>query len=177
MAENGNGSDWTKDAMMKYIDERFASLKEQLHESDAHLKEYLSDRISSQKDAIGVAMVAADKATAKAEAAMDKRLEGMNEFRNQLKDQTATFIGRLEYEAKRDLLITKSEGDLKLVNDKIHTLNERMNIIASVQASGVASVASVKESKTESKQTRLEWKDWVLFAIVIAGFVINYLGR
>lgn len=31
-------------------------------------------------------------------AAMDKRLEGMNEFRSTLKDQTSTFITRVEFD-------------------------------------------------------------------------------
>ena len=169
---------WTKEAMMTYIDERLKTAKELSEDNDSHIKEYLSDKINAQKDAISVAMVAADKATAKAENAMERRLEGMNEFRGQLKDQASTFIGRLEYEAKHDLLTAKYEASVILLSDKIHALNERMNIIASVQASGVAANAGAKEAKTEGKQSRLEWKDWILFAIVIAGFVINYLiGR
>jgi hypothetical protein len=43
-----------------------------------------------------------------AKASMEKRLEGMNEFRAQLKDQTAGFITRTEYQARHDGLDTKS---------------------------------------------------------------------
>ena len=42
------------------------------------------------------ALQAAEKAVTKAELAAEKRFESVNEFRNQLKDQTGTFITRNE---------------------------------------------------------------------------------
>lgn len=45
------------------------------------LKKHLNQRFKDIKDAIRVAS-----------AAMDKRLDGMNEFRNQLNDQTKSFV-------------------------------------------------------------------------------------
>ena len=43
---------------------------------------------------------AAEKAVSSAHASMDHRLLGMNEFRDQLKDQAATFITRTELNAR-----------------------------------------------------------------------------
>lgn len=40
---------------------------------------------------------AQEKAIAKAELAVEKRLESMNEFRGQLKDQSAQFVTRAEF--------------------------------------------------------------------------------
>jgi hypothetical protein len=45
-------------------------------------------------------LVASNQARDLAYNELQKRLEGMNEFREQLKDQAATFISRAELEAK-----------------------------------------------------------------------------
>lgn len=45
------------------------------------LKEHFNERINDIKEAAKVALTA-----------MDKRLDGMNEFRNQLNDQTKNFV-------------------------------------------------------------------------------------
>ncbi len=48
---------------------------------------------------------ARDLALATATAALEKRLESMNEFRNNLRDQATTFISRNEYLAAHDALV------------------------------------------------------------------------
>jgi predicted lysophospholipase L1 biosynthesis ABC-type transport system permease subunit len=53
-------------------------------------------RFIDSKEAVQAALVAADRATSKAEESQEKRNEGMNEFRGQLKDQAGTFITRTE---------------------------------------------------------------------------------
>ena len=55
-----------------------------------------NQRFVDSKDAVQSALAAADKATGKAEEAQEKRNEGMNEFRGQLKDQSAGFVTRTE---------------------------------------------------------------------------------
>lgn len=72
------------------------------------------------KEAIGAALLAAEKGVAKAEAASDRRFEGVNEFRQSLNDIQTTLIPRAEADArfqatedKLDVLrqrIDKSEG-------------------------------------------------------------------
>lgn len=47
-------------------------------------------RFQANKEAINAALLAAEKAVAKAEAAAEKRFEGVNEFRAQLADQART---------------------------------------------------------------------------------------
>lgn len=54
---------------------------------------------AAQKEAIKDALAAAEKAVVKAEAASEKRFEGVNEFRQTLSDQAATFISRSEVES------------------------------------------------------------------------------
>lgn len=53
-------------------------------------------RFLDSKEAVQAALIAADRATSKAEESQEKRNEGMNEFRGQLKDQAGTFITRTE---------------------------------------------------------------------------------
>ncbi len=63
-----------------------------LDERDLRYKE----RHDAQQNAISAALAAAEKAVTKAEVAAEKRFDGVNEFRGQLKDQSATFITRTE---------------------------------------------------------------------------------
>jgi hypothetical protein len=61
------------------------------------------DTVLAEKDkAINAALEAAEKAVTKAEAASERRFEGVNEFRAALSDQTQTFIPRSEYSSAAD---------------------------------------------------------------------------
>lgn len=66
---------------------------------DIGLKEYINFRFKIL-----------EKETENARSSMDKRLDGMNEFRDQLKDQAGRFITREEYEAKYEALVEKIDG-------------------------------------------------------------------
>jgi hypothetical protein len=55
---------------------------------------------ASQKAAIDAALAAADRAVLKAEAATEKRFEGVNEFRSALADQQRTFMPRSEADSR-----------------------------------------------------------------------------
>lgn len=76
----------------------------------AHIMALLSEkdkrdeqRFQANKEAINAALLAAEKAVAKAEAAAEKRFEGVNEFRAQLADQART----LASSEKLDLVIQR----------------------------------------------------------------------
>lgn len=66
-------------SQVEQIKQALASLKELLGERDGRM----DDRFESHKEAI-----------TKAETSLNSRLEGMNEFREQLKEQSSTFITR-----------------------------------------------------------------------------------
>lgn len=68
------------------------------------LKKHFNKRIKDIKEAAKVAL-----------AAMDKRLDGMNEFRNQLKDQTANFSTKESVDTQMQMLESKIEALQKLV--------------------------------------------------------------
>ena len=65
------------------------------------------------KEYFEVRVTALEKATTLAAEQMDKRLEGMNEFRGQLKDQGATFLTRNEYAIAHEKLC----DDIKLLRE------------------------------------------------------------
>ena len=56
---------------------------------------------------------ALEKETGLVSNQMERRLEGMNEFRDQLKDQAATFITRKECE----VVFSKLSDDIKMLRD------------------------------------------------------------
>jgi homoserine kinase len=71
-------------------------------------------RFEAQTKAIDAALSSAEKAVTKAETATERRFEGVNEFRQTLSDQAATFISRVEYaalEKRVTELATKQEKD------------------------------------------------------------------
>jgi len=62
------------------------------------LKEHFDEKFEDAKLAVNSALAAAEKAVVKAEAASEKRFEGVNEFRSALADQQRTLIPRAEVE-------------------------------------------------------------------------------
>lgn len=69
----------------------------------------MSDVYVSLRDHFESRIVAVERATSIASVAMEKRLEGMNEFRDALKDQASKFVTRIELEA----CITKLQSDIR----------------------------------------------------------------
>lgn len=61
--------------------------------------EALTAALLAQEKAVATAMTAAEKAVTKAEVANEKRFESVNEFRQTLSDQTASFPSRVELQA------------------------------------------------------------------------------
>lgn len=73
------------------------------------LEKYLSSRIDGIKDNTSIAMAAADKAVSKAETAAEKRFDSVNEFREAMKDQQASFADKQQ----TDFRLKAIEGRLK----------------------------------------------------------------
>ena len=66
-------------------------------------------RFEAQSQAIASALLAAEKAVTKADAATEKRFDGVNEFRRTLSDQAATFVTKTEFNALKERL-DRTEG-------------------------------------------------------------------
>lgn len=61
-------------------------------------------RFEGQEKAVSAALQAAKEAVIKAEAAAEKRFDSVNEFRQQLSDQAASFMPRREAEQRLGVL-------------------------------------------------------------------------
>lgn len=98
------------------------------------LREYLEAKINSVEKAIDLAR-----------EAMEKRLEGMNEFRAQLKDQASVLITRNEV----DVQITRINTDIKLLNESKAKLEGKasqsaMNATIALSVAGlILSIATI----------------------------------
>lgn len=109
-ATDSNDHVWTVASSHVYFERRIDSLEELLKARIDALAEVSEQRGVAAKEAVGIAMTAAKEAVAKAETAQEKRLEGMNEFRNTLTEQAATFVTN-----------DKMAAEMKLVDAKIAT--------------------------------------------------------
>lgn len=72
-------------------------------------------RFVAQRQAVDAALAAADRAVLKAEAAAEKRFEGVNEFRGQLADQQRTLMPRSEAEIRLSVLSDRMSAVEKAV--------------------------------------------------------------
>lgn len=79
--------------------------------------------VDSQAEKVALALTASDKAVAKAELASDKRFEGVNEFREQLRDQAATLMPRSEAEQR----IASTAAMLQDVNKRLDEMAARID--------------------------------------------------
>jgi len=68
------------------------------------------ERFKAQREALTVALTAAEKAVLKAEAATDKRFENVNEFRASLNDMANRMMPRLETEQRFEEMTDKLAG-------------------------------------------------------------------
>lgn len=78
------------------------------------LKEYIEKLIAAQADLTNERFQAAQKAIEKSEAAYQARFESVNEFRQTLTDQTASFVTREAVDLKIEPIYRRLE---KLEND------------------------------------------------------------
>ena len=76
------------------------SLREYVDDKLENLEKAIDARFESVTQTTNSALASADKANLKAENAIEKRFEGVNEFRAALSDQTHNFLTRKEFDAK-----------------------------------------------------------------------------
>lgn len=82
--------------------------------------------LSAAEKAVETALLSAEKAVTKAELAADKRFESVNEFREQLNDQAATFIARTEADSRLMALSEKLETESARLNASIAEMRDQM---------------------------------------------------
>ena len=98
-------------------------------------------RFAGLENQLNIKISSLEKATTVAAGLMEKRLESMNEFRAQLKDQAGTFVPRNEYDNQQ------------------HRLNEDVRILRETRASSEVSAAMLEKRLESMNEFRLQLKD------------------
>ena len=91
--------------------ERIAKVEERISANE----KLVSHNFDYQREIVSTALQSSERAITKSENAHEKRLDSMNEFRQQLKDQQQTFIPRLEYEQNHRTLDDKISLNLRMI--------------------------------------------------------------
>lgn len=108
-------SGWTVDTLHSHVVRVMAELDLRYQQRFDAQQEALAAALLAAEKAVGTALTAAEKAVIKAETAADKRFEAVNEFRAQLADQAATFMPRLESDARFLAIEEKISGIAKMI--------------------------------------------------------------
>jgi hypothetical protein len=116
------------DAIKKDLCNENTSIRNQIQEGDRRY----SERFIGQEKAVDAALASAKEAVIKSEIASEKRFESVNEFRQTLTDQTATFMPRAEVEARIAASV-----------EKINLLTDRLTSVESVKRGGDLTFAKV----------------------------------
>lgn len=101
-----------------------AALKADFHREVDTFAETVNQRFEASAEAVITALAEVKIATGKAEQAMNRRLEGMNEFREQLKDQASTFMPRPEAVAAIQAVAAAGQAHHKLVDGRVDALEK-----------------------------------------------------
>src|SRR5678815_5312246 len=101
------------------------------------------ERFESQKAAVQAAMMAAERAVLKSEAAADERFRGVNEFRAALADQQRTLIPRTEVEAIERSISQKFETQQAILDRLTATVDKLQSERQGVKGGWAAAVAVV----------------------------------
>lgn len=119
---------WTLATLAEYLNRRIEDERSLTAVEIQALRGLLQERYETQTKALDAAFVAAEKAmqtalasaeraVSKAESAAERRFESVNEFRQTLTDQAATFMPRVEAEQRIQALADKHD-DLAARVDK-----------------------------------------------------------
>ena len=124
----------------------------------SEIKNYVIDKVEALRTEINIKIDALKEATTIAKTSLDERLSHMNEFRDALKDQTATFINRKEHE----ILIQSIDIRINEINCEIQSLKE-----SKARLEGKADQSSVNTS--------------LIIAIIgivisVSGLVLHFIG-
>ena len=90
------------------------------------LKDYVDMRFSEAEKAKDNALHSIEIARKEAQGAMERRLEGMNEFRDQLRDQASKFLTRTEYDSGHTPMEEKINS--KVNWDEFKSFREQTNV-------------------------------------------------
>lgn len=144
-------------SLRDYFDNEMKSFK---CEMDAKFK-FTESEITNIKNESEIKLNSIEKATSLAKGDMEKRLEGMNEFRSTLKDQSANFTTKTE----NDLLITKIDDQFSTLR---HEYNEKFDKIDEA-------IKSLQLSRAELAGKASQNQVFIAYFFAIIGIIISLI--
>jgi hypothetical protein len=156
--------------LQEELDRRVCGQQEQLDRRLNDLRLLLSERFESQRQALSAALESAEKAVVKAEQSAEKRFDSVNEFRQQLNDQAATFMTRAEVSARLDSISIEVGRNLELIREVELRLTSRIDSLESTS----------QGRQDEKSDRRLDLSGLLQFVAVILtmiGLVIVVLHK
>ena len=112
------------------------------HEERVSLKEHFETRLNALQELILTRLEAIDKAVQVAHGVLQERLEGMNLFRDQLREQATTFATRAETDLRHDA-IEKDLRELRLYKAKIEGMASQRSVNFTMIIAVVGAIAGV----------------------------------
>jgi hypothetical protein len=170
-------SPWTLDSLQKYTVQRIDDLVTLLDERhQAQIKATEAAFVAQQSamrtafdaadKAVQAALTAVEKASDRAEGTSDKKFESVNEFRGQLADQAANFIGRAEYSVQHKAL----EDRVTSIQDRVIQLELRLTSRLDL-AKG--NDAGAKESEGDRRLDSAAIAQWAAMALIGIGVIVS----
>lgn len=92
------------------------------------LREYIDMRFNALEDKVAASNEARQLAIDKAEASTNLRLESMNEFRSQLKDQASQFATKEEVEARARVV----DAHLAMIDNRFASFDGQLKVYAGI---------------------------------------------
>ena len=102
----------------------------------------LEERISGMNTAIQLALSSAEKALVKADYALEKRLDNLNELRGAMQDQAKTYLPRAEYNVQHEALAFRITTNDKRITDLQENV-ARAVAMTSGKSAGTSQVMSI----------------------------------
>ena len=99
----------------------------------------IGQRLNSVEDNIALALTASKEAATKADIAMEKRLDLLNEFREAMKDQTYQYLTKEEYGLRHSYI----EARLRIIEDKLSAMESRGGVFHAIWGYVVGAVGAI----------------------------------
>jgi hypothetical protein len=112
-------SGWTVDTLKDFYDQRMIDHEKAIEKAFIAQEKATASAFDASNKAIAAAFDASNKAIEKSDAAAEKRFESVNEFRQTLTDQTATFIPR----AEADRVATSTAEKIQALTDRLNRMD------------------------------------------------------
>lgn len=112
----------------KRHEQRFAAQELAVSLALARVDKEFHEHLVSARQETHAALDSADKAIHKQELAIEKRFDGVNEFRAQLSDQAQTFMPRKESDVRMDAITEKIDVNAERLNALQLQLSSRLDL-------------------------------------------------